>query len=84
MYTDTDKMTNELCRDYAYERGAKYYGTEFGHECFFGNELLDNSGPALETECNMSCVGSTIEKWENCGGSRRLHLHTFEDKCPES
>ena len=54
------------CQDYA------FFGTEYGGECYCGNELKGNLGKGLETDCQILCGG---DKGELCGGASRLRVY---------
>ncbi|KAL2023889.1 hypothetical protein VTK56DRAFT_666 [Thermocarpiscus australiensis] len=68
-YAD-DSMTLESCA--AYCSGYTYFATEYGRECYCGNQLNAGSIPAQETECNMVCAGNP---YEYCGAGNRLELY---------
>lgn len=70
-----DLMTVELCTEEC--AGFKYSATEYGRECYCGNELrgttaLDNTPNA----CNFPCPG---DKSTLCGAGNRLSLYKFDD-----
>lgn len=68
--TISDAMTNEACA--AYCKTYKYFGTEYGSECYCGSYLADSSKTAPLEECNMACSG---DKYQYCGASSRLELY---------
>ncbi|KAG8421748.1 hypothetical protein J3458_003596 [Metarhizium acridum] len=68
--TTSDKMTNEACATFC--KSFKYFGTEYGSECYCGSFLADSSKTAPLEECNMPCSG---DKYEYCGASSRLELY---------
>ncbi|EFY97267.1 WSC and peroxidase domain protein [Metarhizium robertsii] len=68
--TTSDKMTNEACATFC--KSFKYFGTEYGSECYCGSFLADSSKTAPIGECNMPCSG---DQYEYCGASSRLELY---------
>ncbi|OAA45490.1 WSC domain containing protein [Metarhizium rileyi] len=68
--TSSDKMTNEACATFC--KTYKYFGTEYGSECYCGSFLADSSKTAPLEECNMPCSGN---QYEYCGASSRLELY---------
>lgn len=68
--TVSDKMTNEACATYC--KSYKYFGTEYGSECYCGSFLADSSKTAPTEECNMPCSG---DQYEYCGAGGRLELY---------
>ncbi|KAG6009640.1 hypothetical protein E4U21_001704 [Claviceps maximensis] len=69
-FTTNDKMTNEACAVFC--KNYKYFGTEYGSECYCGSYLADSSKSAPLGECNMSCSG---DGYEYCGAANRLELY---------
>lgn len=73
-YAD-DKMTLESCATFC---GAfTFFGTEYGRECYCGNDL--NAGSALaanQKDCSFACAG---DKSEYCGAGSRLQLYKKQD-----
>jgi hypothetical protein len=63
-------MTNEACATYC--KSYKYFGTEYGSECYCGSFLADSSKTAPLEECNMACSG---DQYEYCGAGGRLELY---------
>ena len=72
--TVSDKMTNEACA--AYCKSYKYFGTEYGRECYCGNYLAESSKVAPLGDCSMPCSG---EQYEYCGAGGRLELYQNPD-----
>ncbi|KAI8811480.1 WSC domain-containing protein, partial [Cladochytrium replicatum] len=63
-------MTVEKCSDYC--KGYKYFGVEYGNECYCGDQL-SNGGSAMDASgCNMKCSGNS---GQFCGGSNRLGMY---------
>ncbi|KAG6025053.1 hypothetical protein E4U41_001620 [Claviceps citrina] len=69
--TVSEKMTNEACALFC--KNFKYFGTEYGSECYCGSYLADSSKTAPLEECSMACSGG--DGYEYCGASSRLELY---------
>jgi hypothetical protein len=65
-----DTMTLESCATYC--QGFTYFATEYGRECYCGNNLNAGSVTAPLTECSMPCAGNQLEY---CGAGNRLELY---------
>lgn len=63
-------MTIESCS--AFCSTFKYFGVEYGHECFCGNEQKATSVAAPIEECSMPCAG---DNQEVCGNGNRLNVY---------
>ncbi|KAF5522913.1 WSC domain-containing protein [Colletotrichum aenigma] len=70
-YASHDNMTLENCA--AFCSGYKYFGTEYGGECYCGNFLASSSSSAPLSDCSMTCTGN---QYEYCGAGNRLTLYT--------
>ncbi|KAJ0324077.1 hypothetical protein Brms1b_001324 [Colletotrichum noveboracense] len=70
-YASHDNMTLEICA--AFCSGYKYFGTEYGGECYCGNFLASSSSSAPLSDCSMTCTGN---QYEYCGAGNRLTLYT--------
>ncbi|KAF2119334.1 hypothetical protein BDV96DRAFT_343140 [Lophiotrema nucula] len=68
-YSFDSNMTVEKCG--AFCNGAKYFGTEYGGECYCGDEFANPTTLVDETECSFMCSGN---KLEYCGGANRVSL----------
>lgn len=68
--TANDDMTNGACAEYCID--FEYFGTEYGRECYCGDELDTASEEVDAGECAMLCGG---DKVEFCGDSRRLSVY---------
>ncbi|POS79507.1 hypothetical protein DHEL01_v202090 [Diaporthe helianthi] len=68
-YSD-NSMTLETCA--AFCAGYKYFGVEYGRECYCGNTLDASTESAPLDDCNMVCSGSSVEY---CGSGNRLELY---------
>jgi hypothetical protein len=64
-------MTLESCM--ANCTGFDYWATEYGRECYCGNNLHSSSTEAPVEECNMVCGGNPAEF---CGAGNRLELYS--------
>lgn len=69
---DVGIMTNEKCIDRCKKLGFSVAGTEYGGQCYCGNEI-DGSEKLDNTECNILCEG---EPKETCGGSWTLSVYS--------
>ncbi|KAK4100770.1 WSC-domain-containing protein, partial [Parathielavia hyrcaniae] len=61
-------MTTAKCAENCV--GYLYFGTEYGSECYCGNELPTHA--ATESDCAMTCSGDSSEL---CGGGDRLNVY---------
>lgn len=69
-YAD-DKVTLEACAKFC--DGFAYFATEYGRECYCGNELQQGSVKAGDqNDCAFPCVGDASEY---CGAGNRLQLY---------
>ena len=68
-YNDTS-MTNEYCSERC--SGFKYFGTEYGQECYCGNSFNTGSVPAPAADCSFPCPGDANEF---CGAGNRLTVY---------
>lgn len=68
LYAD-DTMTVEKCATAC--AAYKYFGLEYGRECWCGNVLniTPNGGPAPQGDCSFACKGNPAQK---CGAGNRL------------
>ncbi|KAM0332583.1 hypothetical protein ACHAQA_002867 [Verticillium albo-atrum] len=69
-----DQMTLESCQTFC--TGYKYFGTEYGRECFCGNSFATGSQVAPESQCNMLCAGSPLQY---CGAGNRLSVYSLDE-----
>ncbi|OHW91654.1 WSC domain containing protein [Colletotrichum incanum] len=68
--TASDDMTLEKCATFCSD--YTFFGTEYGRECYCGNELQPTSRTAPLGECNMKCAGNP---YQYCGDGNRLELY---------
>ncbi|PSK50339.1 Kremen protein 1 [Elsinoe australis] len=78
-YTDGTNMTLENCASYC--NGYKYFGVEFGAECYCGSFLGDGSVVTADTDCSMTCPGNSREL---CGAGNRLTVYQLDSSAPVS
>jgi hypothetical protein len=76
--TSTDEMTNELCAEFC--ENYEFMGTQFGRECYCGDELSERALEADGNECGMLCSGTMLEF---CGGSNRLSVYQKKELIEE-
>ncbi|KAM0285986.1 hypothetical protein ACHAQH_001175 [Verticillium albo-atrum] len=69
-----DDMTNESCASFC--DGFVMFGTEYGRECFCGDELHAGAAEAAEGECSMLCAGADDEF---CGNGNRLSVYVRQE-----
>lgn len=57
-------------------KAFKYFGAEYGRECYCGNSLNEGSSMAgiAQTDCNMPCSGNSSQA---CGAGNRLTMFAF-------
>ena len=63
-------MTARGCKGVCEGEGYRYFGTEWGRECWCGN--VRPSIPAPESECSFGCAGDDDE---TCGAGLRLTVY---------
>jgi len=66
------QVTNTKCVAYCEEKGFCMAGTEYGGQCFCGNQL-DGSSKVDESTCNMPCEGDSTQ---TCGGGLTLSVYS--------
>ena len=64
-------MTLESCASFC--QGHRYFGTEYGVECYCGDTFESGSVAALLDDCSMTCAGN---RSEFCGAGNRLSVYT--------
>lgn len=64
-------MTTSACASYCAAAGYSIAGTEYGTQCFCGNQLI-GSQKIDESVCNMPCKGDSSDM---CGGASALSVY---------
>ena len=64
------KYTNQFSKDF------KYYGVQYGKECYCGMTLNANAKTKLK-ECRVACAGDSKLI---CGGARRISVYKTQCK----
>lgn len=67
-------VTNTKCTAYCDARGFSLAGTQYGGQCFCGDQLV-GSAAVPEDKCNMACEGDGTQ---TCGGSLTLSVYSKE------
>ncbi|KAH8895106.1 WSC-domain-containing protein [Thozetella sp. PMI_491] len=70
--TSSDSMSLDMCESFCGGLGFTFFGTEYGRECYCGNELRDESQLVDDGECNQMCDGDNSQL---CGQSDRLTIY---------
>ncbi|KAI1754591.1 hypothetical protein F4782DRAFT_37229 [Xylaria castorea] len=70
-------MTLEICATTC--EGFTYFGTEFGDECYCGNEFGMGSVVAPGSQCSMACGGDAMQL---CGAGNRLSVYELTPTTP--
>jgi len=73
----TQTMTVEACKQWCVDdRGYRYFGVEWGVECYCGNRRDETSSLVADSECGMPCTGNADQ---TCGDDQRLSLYGPHD-----
>jgi hypothetical protein len=69
-------MTLEMCFGDCAGAGCKYWGVEYGGECYCGNSFGAGSVAALggNADCSFTCPGNPLEF---CGAGNRLSTYVY-------
>ncbi|KAJ9098763.1 hypothetical protein QFC21_004411 [Naganishia friedmannii] len=67
-------MSPSFCASIAQQAGRKYFGIEYGGDCYVGDSLLSNT-PA--TDCSTPCTSGDKGA---CGGAWTISLYSLEGK----
>jgi hypothetical protein len=73
-----DDMSLDICAIFC--KGFTYFGTEYGAECYCGNEFGEGSVAAATGDCNMACSGDAKQL---CGAGNRLSVYELTPATPE-
>ncbi|KAH8900410.1 Pyrrolo-quinoline quinone [Thozetella sp. PMI_491] len=66
-----DTVTLDSCA--AFCDGYRYFGTEYGRECYCGSTLANTTTKSWNpSECNMSCKGNATQ---TCGAASRIQVY---------
>lgn len=65
-----DSLTLEGCA--AFCDGYRYFGAEFGRECYCGDAFGEGSAEAPAADCSMPCAG---DGGQLCGAGNRLSVY---------
>lgn len=65
-------MTTELCEEVC--EGYKFFGTQYGHECWCGSDDIDHLQHGESEECNYECAG---DAGEICGGRWSMSVYEY-------
>ncbi|KAL6910584.1 hypothetical protein GGI43DRAFT_390527 [Trichoderma evansii] len=69
---DLGPMTNEKCVANCVSKGFSIAATEYGGQCYCGNELVGSSKLA-DSQCSIACEGNSAEI---CGGSWAISVYS--------
>lgn len=70
--TANDTMTTESCISYCASNGYPLAGTEYGRECYCGNNIAASGAAATSSDCSFACAGNSAEV---CGGNSRINIY---------
>ncbi|KAF6805573.1 copper radical oxidase [Colletotrichum plurivorum] len=73
--TSGPDMTAQKCKDFCSARSFRYFGLEFGEECFCGNSYTAQD--AADEECNKKCGG---DRSHLCGAADRLAVYDSDNQ----
>ncbi|MCJ1475830.1 hypothetical protein MMC13_004494 [Lambiella insularis] len=71
---DSQTNTIESCISQCVAAGYSVSGTEYGVQCFCGNNLINGGVLAsADSQCNVACAGNAKEE---CGGGSRMSIYS--------
>ncbi|KAI0403627.1 hypothetical protein F4802DRAFT_598825 [Xylaria palmicola] len=70
-------MSLEVCATFC--AGFTYFGTEYGAECYCGDEFGEGSVTAPSNQCSMACGGDATQL---CGAGNRLSVYQLTPATP--
>ena len=65
-------MTIEMCAAQAVRGTYRFFGVEYGSECWYGNVLAPEAQPIDQSRCGFPCPG---DAGEYCGAGNSLQLY---------
>jgi glucan endo-1,3-alpha-glucosidase len=76
------QLTTDQCLSTCEDQGYKFAGTEYGEQCFCGNEIPDQIH-FDDAQCTIQCAGSS-NATEKCGGFWAMNLYELvsSGECP--
>jgi hypothetical protein len=66
----SDELTLEACA--AFCGAYRFFGAEYGRECYCGNEIAESAAEVDAAECSMACAGDGEVL---CGNGNRLSVY---------
>ncbi|KAI1352516.1 heme peroxidase [Xylaria sp. FL0043] len=72
-------MTLDACATFC--EGWTYFGTEYGSECYCGNDFGEGSVAASSSQCSMACSGDATQL---CGAGDRLSVYELTPTTPDT
>jgi hypothetical protein len=63
-------MTPQFCSGLC--NGFKFFGIQYGAQCFCGNDYGNQGGKSPESDCSVPCPGDTSL---SCGGAERNSIY---------
>jgi hypothetical protein len=72
--TTSNAMTPDVCAKFCLGKRFKWFGVEFGRECYCGDRIV-NATTAPLAQCGMLCSGNAGQTQTYCGGSSRLNMY---------
>lgn len=70
--TTSSQMSSQFCGQFCSSKGYSYYGTEYGDECYCGNDISQLVSLS-SSSCQYTCAGWSSQY---CGGSNALSLYS--------
>lgn len=68
-------LTPQICHSYCKAKGMRFFGLQYGNECFCSVERPSIKFIADANECDLKCAGNPRE---TCGGNLRLSVYDSE------
>ncbi|KAK5627200.1 hypothetical protein RRF57_002915 [Xylaria bambusicola] len=75
----TANMTLDVCATFC--EGFKYFGAEYGSECYCGDEFGEGSEAAPSGQCSMACAADGTQL---CGAGDRLSVYELTPTNPDT